>query len=69
MRKEKGFEVADKINLYVADNDMLISVIEMFKDTIKKDTLTIEIIIGAERDYTETVINGEKLKLEVEINK
>ena len=69
MRKEKGFEVADKINLYVADNDMLISVIEMFKDTIKKDTLTIEIIIGAERDYTETVINGEKLKLDVEINK
>ena len=62
-------EVADKINLYVADNDMLISVIEMFKDTIKKDTLTIEIIIGAERDYTETVINGEKLKLDVEINK
>ena len=48
---------------------MLISVIEKFKDTIKKDTLTIEIIIGAERDYTETVINGEKLKLDVEINK
>ncbi|MEI3336543.1 MAG: isoleucine--tRNA ligase [Clostridium sp.] len=69
MRKEKGFEVADKINLYVADNDMLISVIEKFKDTIKKDTLTVEIIIGAERDYTETVINGEKLKLDVEINK
>lgn len=69
MRKEKGFEVADKINLYVADNDMLISVIEKFKDTIKKDTLTVEIIIGAERGYTETVINGEKLKLDVEINK
>ena len=69
MRKEKGFEVADKINLYVADNDKLISVIEKFKDTIKKDTLTVEIIIGAERDYTETVINGEKLKLDVEINK
>lgn len=69
MRKEKGFEVADKINLYVADNDMLISVIEKFKDTIKKDTLTVEIILGVERDYTETVINGEKLKLDVEINK
>lgn len=69
MRKEKGFEVADKINLYVADNDMLISVIEKFKDTIKKDTLTIEIISGAERDYTETIINGEKLNLDVEINK
>ena len=69
MRKEKGFEVADKINLYVADNDMLISVIEKFKDTIKKDTLTVEIISGAERDYTETIINGEKLNLDVEINK
>ena len=69
MRKEKGFEVADKINLYVADNDMLISVIEKFKHTIKKDTLTVEIISGAERDYTETIINGEKLNLDVEINK
>ena len=69
MRKEKGFEVADKINLYVANNDMLISVIEKFKDTIKKDTLTVEIISGAERDYTETIINGEKLNLDVEINK
>ncbi|MDY4078739.1 MAG: isoleucine--tRNA ligase [Clostridium sp.] len=69
MRKEKGFEVADKINLYVADNDMLISVIEKFKDTIKKDTLTVEIISGAEREYTETIINGEKLNLDVEINK
>ena len=63
MRKENGFEVADKINLYVANNDMLIDVIKKFEDNIKKETLTVEIVYGAEDvEYTETVINGENLR-------
>ena len=69
MRKEKGFEVADKINLYVSGNDMLINVIEKFKDSIKKETLTVNIVVDSDREYTETIINGEKLNLDVEINK
>lgn len=36
MRKDKGFEVADKINLYVANNDMLLDVVKKFEETIKK---------------------------------
>ena len=69
MRKEKGFEVADKINLYVSGNDMLINVIEKFKDSIKKETLTVDVVVNDDREYTETIINGEKLNLDVEINR
>ena len=70
MRKEKGFEVADKINLYVADNDMLMNVVKKFEDTIKKETLTVEVAYGnADRNYTETTINGEKLNMDVEVVK
>lgn len=67
MRKEKGFEVADKIRLFVADNDMLIGVINKYSDVIKRETLTQEIVINEKVDYTETVINGEKLNMTVEV--
>ena len=69
MRKDKGFEVADKIKLYVSDNDMLINVIKKFEDTIKKETLTEEVIYSLEADYTEVTINGEKLNMTVEVIK
>ena len=70
MRKEKGFEVADKINLYVSGNDLLMNVIEKFADTIKRDTLTVEIICNDDNtEYVETTINGEKLNLNVEVVK
>lgn len=69
MRKESGFEVADKIRLFAAHNEMLQAVIEKFADIIKRETLTLEIVYGAEREYTETNINGEKLDLAVEVVK
>ena len=69
MRKDKGFEVADKIKLYVANNDMLLDVIKKFEETIKKETLTCEVIYNGEADYTETVINGEALNMTVEVIK
>ena len=69
MRKESGFQVADKIKLYVADNEMLMNVIKKFAETIKRDTLTEEIIFAANREYTETTINGEKLNMAVEVIK
>lgn len=69
MRKESGFEVADKIKLFVAHNEMLQAVVEKFADVIKKETLTLEIVYGAEREYAETNINGEKLDLAVEVVK
>ncbi|RII31997.1 isoleucine--tRNA ligase [Clostridium chromiireducens] len=69
MRKDKGFEVADRINLYVANNNMLIDIIRKFEETIKKETLTSEIIYNQETDYSETVINGEVLNMNVEVIK
>ena len=65
MRKEKGFEVADKIKLFVANNDMLIDVINKYADVIKRETLTQDIAVNEDADYTETVINGEKLNMTV----
>ena len=65
MRKEKGFEVADKIKLFVANNDMLLDVINKYADVIKRETLTQEIAVNEDADYTETVINGEKLNMTV----
>ncbi|MBE6051984.1 MAG: isoleucine--tRNA ligase [Clostridium sp.] len=68
MRKEKGFEVADKITLYVANNDMLTAVVKKFEDTIKKETLTVEVVYGKDGvNYNETTINGEKLDMDVEV--
>ncbi len=66
MRKESGFEVADKINLYVANNDMLIEVVKKFTENIKRETLTSEIIFNGEAAYTECLINGETLQIAVE---
>ena len=68
MRKDKGFEVLDKINLYVSGNEMLENVIKQHAELIKHDTLALDIVYDAERaDYTETNINGENLKLDVEV--
>jgi isoleucyl-tRNA synthetase len=69
IRKESGFEVADKIKLYVAGNEMLEAVVKKFESHIMKETLSIEIIYNSERDYNETGINGEKLQLAVEVIK
>ena len=67
MRKDKGFEVSDKIKLYMANNDMLLDIIKKFEETIKKETLTCEIIYNVEADYSEMVINGESLNMTVEV--
>jgi isoleucyl-tRNA synthetase len=68
MRKDKGFEVLDKINLYVAENEMLEAIVKKFENEIMKETLTEKVLYNEKRDtYTEVVINGEKLMLDVEV--
>ena len=67
MRKDSGFEVLDRINLYVAGNEMLEEVIKKFASQIQKDTLADNIFYNEERtNYTDTTINGENLKIDVE---
>lgn len=67
MRKERGFEVLDRINLYVAGNEKIEKVIKKYEETIKHDTLANNIIYGEERkEYVDTNINGENLKVDME---
>ncbi|GAA0121194.1 MAG: isoleucine--tRNA ligase [Clostridium argentinense] len=66
MRKESGFEVADKINIYVSGNEMLENVIKKFEEQIARDTLAVEIVYNADSNYEEVKINGETLNLAVE---
>ena len=70
MRKESGFEVLDKINLYIDGNEMLENVVKKFEEQIKHDTLAENIFYNAQRtNYQETSINGEKLNIDVEVIK
>ncbi|MDP4147270.1 MAG: isoleucine--tRNA ligase, partial [Bacillota bacterium] len=66
MRKESGFEVADKITLYAAGNELLENVIKNYEEQIKKETLSVDVVYNADRQYTDCNINGETLKLAVE---
>ena len=68
MRKDKGFEVLDKINLYVAENAMLEEIVKKYENEIMKETLTEKVLYNENRDtYTEVTINGEKMMLDVEV--
>ena len=70
MRKDSGFEVLDRINLYVSDNELLEGVIKKFEDVIKKDTLADNIFFNESREnYVDCKINGEVLKIDVEVVK
>ena len=66
MRKESGFEVADRINLYVSGNELLEKVVDKFQANIKTDTLTDNIFYNEDKNYVEANINGEKLSMLVE---
>ena len=70
MRKDKGFEVLDKINLYVSGNDMLEKVVKKYSNEIKRETLALSIEYNKQRNtYTDTNINGEHMDLDVEVVK
>lgn len=70
MRKDKGFEVLDNIYLYVAGNVILEDIIQKNEALMKHDTLAVEVIYNQDRNsYTETNINGESLKIDVEVVK
>ena len=43
LRKNKDFNIVDRINIYYEENEKLEKVIEEFMDTIKNETLAIEI--------------------------
>ena len=70
MRKDSGFEVLDRINLYVAENEKLEEIIKKFEKNIQHDTLADNIIYNeSDKEYVDTNINGESLKICVKVIK
>ena len=66
MRKDSGFEVLDRISLYVSNNDKIEKIIKKFEDIIKHDTLADDIFYGENlNEYVDTNINGEMIKMYV----
>ncbi|NFV14441.1 isoleucine--tRNA ligase [Clostridium sp. FAM 1755] len=69
MRKESGFEVADKINLYVSGNSMLNDIVKKYEDEIKVETLSEKISYDENKEYSECKINGESYNMAMEVVK
>ena len=67
MRKDKGFEVLDNIHIYVTGNPTVEAIVKKFEESIKHDTLAVDVVYGEDRDgYSDVNINGESIKLDVE---
>ncbi len=66
LRKEKNFEVSDKINIYIKNSESLVNIIEKYKDNIMKETLTVNINLEETKlNYIDLNINGEILTLDI----
>ena len=69
MRKEADFDVMDRINVYVENNDKLAQIIENNKDEIAKVVLADSFVNGEAKGYKKDWnINGEKVVFGVEKN-
>ena len=67
MRKDAGFEVMDKINLYVSGNDKIADIVNKNAAQVKTVVLAQDIITGKTAGFEkEWDINGEKVTLAVE---
>jgi len=64
LRKTKNFEITDRINLYY-DSEELKKTIENFMDTLKSETLSID-VKEKKLDTEEIDLNGIKAKIDVE---
>ena len=66
MRKEAGFEVMDKICIYVKDNDKIIGIMKAHQEEIMKDVLAENVVTGETDGYVkEWNINKETVTLGV----
>ena len=66
MRKEAGFEVMDKIRIFVKDNDKIMNLMSSHAEEIKSEVLAQDIAIGEMDGYTkEWSINKEQVTLGV----
>jgi isoleucyl-tRNA synthetase len=67
LRKEQGFQVADRIELFVAGSELLLPIIRKYEEHLKKETLAEAVHYGEEFAYEEFNINGESLNMGVRV--
>ena len=65
LRKEKDFDIENRIKLYYNSNDYFDSIVEEFNDYIKKETLSLE-IIKDENISNKQLINDIEVSFDVE---
>ena len=69
MRKEAGFEVMDKITIFIKDNDTLSDYLVKNKETVIREAMADTIVTGDADGYVKSWdINGEKVTLGVRKN-
>ena len=56
----------DRINLYISCDEYILSIVEEYKDMIKKEVLALEIINKENLTY-EVDLNGNKAFIDVEV--
>ena len=66
MRKESGFEVMDRIKIYVNGNEKIAGIMNKNAELIKDEVLADDILSGEYESSKEWNINGEKVSLGVE---
>ena len=65
LRKEKDFDIENRIKLYYNSNEYFDSVVEEFNDYIKKETLSLEIIKDKNIDNKQ-LVNDIEVSFDVE---
>ena len=65
LRKEKDFEITDRIKLYYSENSEFTKAIEKYLDLIKAETLALEVIVK-DVDTEAVNLNGIDVKFDVE---
>ena len=64
LRKQKNFEMMDKIEILLSADEEVAAAVEAHKDYIMKETLALEIAEGS--DLKEYDLNGHKTGIDVE---
>ena len=65
MRKEAGFEVMDRITVFVGDNERIRTILLHNRDLILKEVMAADLVLGEDGYTKEWNINGEQVTLGV----
>jgi isoleucyl-tRNA synthetase len=66
LRKERDFEITDRIVLYISSDENILSIVDEYKDMIQNEVLALEIITKENLEY-EVDLNGNKAFIDVEV--